>query len=50
MSAFLFGVQPADPPTFAGVAALLAVTAAVATVAPAWRAARTDPVVALRSE
>jgi putative ABC transport system permease protein len=50
MSAFLFEVQPADPLTFAGAAALLAVTAAAATVAPAWRAARTDPVVALRSE
>ena len=46
----LFGVQPLDPLTFASVTILLALTAAVATAAPAWRAARIDPAVALRSE
>jgi putative ABC transport system permease protein len=48
ISAFLFGVQPIDPVTFAGVALVLAVTAALAAAAPAWRAARVDPVVAIR--
>jgi putative ABC transport system permease protein len=46
----LFGVQPWDPITFASVAIVLALTAAVATAAPAWRAARVDPAVALRSD
>jgi ABC-type lipoprotein release transport system permease subunit len=43
-------VRPLDPVTFASVALLLAVTAAVAAAAPAWRAVRVDPVEAFRSE
>ena len=50
IASFLFGVQPLDPVTFAGVAALLAVTAALATAVPALRAARVDPIVALRQD
>ena len=50
MSTFLFGVQPIDPLTFAGVALLLALTASLATAVPALRAARVDPIVALRDE
>jgi putative ABC transport system permease protein len=50
MSALLFGIRPADPLTFVGVAAVLALTAAAATMLPALRAARVDPVVALRDE
>ena len=50
LTAVLFGVQPLDPLTFASVTIVLALTAAVATAAPAWRAARIDPAVALRSE
>jgi putative ABC transport system permease protein len=46
----LFGVQPLDPLTFAAVTIVLALTAAVATAGPAWRATRIDPAVALRSE
>jgi ABC-type antimicrobial peptide transport system permease subunit len=46
----LFGVQPLDPVTFASVAALLGLTAVVATAVPAIRAARVDPVIAFRSE
>jgi ABC-type antimicrobial peptide transport system permease subunit len=46
----LFGVAPADPTTFGGVAALLAIVALVATVAPARGAAHVDPIVTLRSE
>jgi putative ABC transport system permease protein len=50
ISAFLFGVQPLDPVTFAGVAAVLLLTATVAALVPAMRAARVDPVQAFRSE
>jgi putative ABC transport system permease protein len=46
----LFGVEPLDPLTFVSVGIVLTVTAAIATAAPAWRAARIDPVVALRGE
>jgi ABC-type antimicrobial peptide transport system permease subunit len=45
----LFGVRPLDLTTFAAVAIVLAVAAAVSIVAPAWRAARIDPAVALRN-
>ncbi|HEY1305070.1 MAG TPA: ABC transporter permease [Vicinamibacterales bacterium] len=50
MSTFLFGVQPLDPMTFAAVAIVLVLTASLAAAAPAWRAARIDPVEAFRSE
>jgi putative ABC transport system permease protein len=46
----LFGVQPLDATTFAWVTIVLAVTAVVATAAPAWRATRVDPAIALRGE
>ena len=46
----LFGVAPTDPATFGAVAALLAVVAIGATLAPARRAVRVDPIVTLRSE
>jgi ABC-type lipoprotein release transport system permease subunit len=36
--------------TFAGVAVVVAVTAAVASAAPAWRAARVDPVIMFRAD
>ncbi len=47
---FLFGVQPYDPIVLIGVALLLLGVAAVATLVPAWRASRIDPMVALRHE
>jgi putative ABC transport system permease protein len=50
IASMLFGVQPLDPVTFASVAALLGLTAVVATAVPAIRAARVDPVIAFRSE
>jgi putative ABC transport system permease protein len=50
ISSFLSGVKPLDPLTYAAVGALLAVTAAAATVAPAWRAMRVDPVEAFRND
>jgi putative ABC transport system permease protein len=50
IDAMLFGVPPVDPVTFAAVAVVLVLTAALAIAGPAWRAARVDPVVALRAE
>ena len=50
MANLLFGVRPWDVPTLAGVAALLAVSALAASYFPARRAAKVDPMVALRCE
>jgi putative ABC transport system permease protein len=50
LAAILFGVQPLDPMTFASVTIVLALTAAVSTIGPAWHATRIDPAVALRGE
>jgi predicted permease len=50
LRSFLFEIQPFDPLTFGVVVALLSVAAAVACWLPARRAARVDPMVALRSE
>jgi predicted permease len=46
----LYGVTPHDPWTLAACAIVLAAIAALAAWVPARRAARTDPIVALRSE
>jgi ABC-type antimicrobial peptide transport system permease subunit len=50
LGSFLFGVSPTDPVTLAGVALLLLVVTALASFVPARRAARIQPVIALRSE
>ena len=46
----LFGVTPTSPWVYAAVAAMLLTVAAVASLVPARRAMRADPVMALRSE
>lgn len=50
LTAMLFGISRLDIVTYAGVLALLGVTAAVACAIPAWRATRVDPVSAIRSD
>jgi len=50
LSSMLFGTSPTDALTFAGVATLLVSIAAAASLFPALRASRVDPLVALRDE
>jgi putative ABC transport system permease protein len=50
MRNLLFGITPGDPVTFALVIVNLGVATLAAAWFPAWRAARVDPLVALRSE
>ena len=50
LESFLFGVVATDKAVFGGLSALLMAVALAATLVPALRAARVDPMVALRHE
>ena len=50
MKTLLFGVTPADPPTYVATTVILATVALCACAAPALRAVRVDPLVALRED
>jgi putative ABC transport system permease protein len=50
MSTLLYGVGRHDPATFIVVAGLMAIVGLVATIVPAFRATRVDPIVTLRAD
>jgi putative ABC transport system permease protein len=50
IATMLFGVSRLDPVTYGGVVVLLVGASLVACAIPAWRAARVDPMTALRSD
>jgi predicted permease len=50
MASFLFGVRPTDPVTFIVVPLLVLAVALVSSYVPAHRAAKVDPMTALRSQ
>lgn len=50
LGSLLYGVSATDPLTLIVVSAVLCVVAAVASLAPTWRAARVDPTETLRSQ
>jgi putative ABC transport system permease protein len=50
LGTLLFGVSPVDPAVLGAVAAALAAVSMLASTVPAARAARVDPMIALRSE
>jgi ABC-type antimicrobial peptide transport system permease subunit len=50
LRSLLFGVGAADPISYVGAAAVMGLSVLIACAVPAWRAARVDPVLALRQE
>jgi len=50
LSSLLYGISAIDAPTFIAVPVALIIVASAAGLVPAWRALRTDPVVALRQQ
>jgi putative ABC transport system permease protein len=50
MASLLYGVRPNDPWTLLAVAGSLTIVALLACLGPSWRAARIDPLIAIRGE
>jgi putative ABC transport system permease protein len=50
VATFLYGTTATNAPMLAGAGAILLVVGMIAAALPAWRAARLDPVAALREE
>jgi putative ABC transport system permease protein len=50
VASMLYDTSPRDPIVLVAVAAMLAIVAILASIIPAWRAAGTDPALALRAE
>jgi ABC-type antimicrobial peptide transport system permease subunit len=50
IASLLFGLAPSNPIAIASAVVVLILLAVVASLAPAWRAGKSDPVSALRSD
>jgi putative ABC transport system permease protein len=50
MSQFLYDIRPTDPVTYGAVVMVLGLTGLAACSIPAWHAAHTQPVLALRTD
>lgn len=50
IATLLYGIEPTNVVVIGGVSVVLLVVAVAAALAPAWRAARVDPITALRAE
>jgi putative ABC transport system permease protein len=50
LGGLLYGVRPGDPATFVGIPILLGLVALMASLVPARRATRVEPIIALRNE
>ena len=50
LESLLYGVEPTDPPTYAAVAAVVIAAALAACLAPARKAIKTDPMLAIRAD